>query len=102
MNTIVNDKLAENATRMGDYLRSALTERLGNHPLFSEIRGRGLMIGVVLKQDCPQLMAAALEKGILLNVTSGNVIRLLPPLTVNESEADQIVSLVGELVEALA
>ncbi len=102
VNTIVNEKLSENAARMGDYLRAALRERLGQHPLFSEIRGRGLMIGVVLKQECPQLMAAALEKGILLNVTSGNVIRLLPPLNISEGEADKIVSLVGELVEALA
>lgn len=101
VNTIVNDKLSENAERMGSYLRAAFTKQLQDHPLFEEIRGRGLMIGLVMKKDCPELMAKGLEKGILLNVTSGNVIRLLPTLTLNENEADQIVERVMALIHEL-
>jgi len=101
VNTIVNEKLSENAERMGDYLRAAFTKQLQDHPLFEEIRGRGLMIGLVMKKDCPELMAKGLEKGILLNVTSGNVIRLLPTLTLNENEADQIVERVMALIHEL-
>lgn len=99
--TILADKLSERAAAMGDYLRKSLTEALQNEPLFDGIRGRGLMIGVVLKKDCPNMMASALEQGLLLNVTAGNVIRLLPPLTITESEADQVVTTVAALVAAL-
>jgi acetylornithine aminotransferase len=99
--TIENDKLAENAAHMGNYLSSAFNVRLQDNPLFKEIRGRGLMLGIVLNQDCTELMAKGTEKGLLLNVTSGNVIRLLPPLTLNEEEADLIVEGVMELIHEL-
>jgi acetylornithine aminotransferase len=46
-------------------------------------------------------MATALEQGLLLNVTSGNVVRLLPPLNLSQSEADQIIETVSALIEAL-
>jgi len=101
VNTIVNENLAENAARMGQYLRDAFTARLEGNPLFSEIRGRGLMVGLVMTKDCPELMAKGLEKGILLNVTSGNVIRLLPTLPLTEDEADQITDRVMELIQEL-
>ncbi|HBS42365.1 MAG TPA: aspartate aminotransferase family protein, partial [Oceanospirillales bacterium] len=78
VNTIVSENLSARAAQMGDYLRNALNEALQNEPQFDCLRGRGLMIGVVLKKECPGIMAAALEQGLLLNVTAGNVIRLLP------------------------
>ena len=86
---------------MGDYLRDGFRARLNNSERLLEIRGHGLMIGLVLNQDCPSLMAAALEQGLLLNVTSGNVVRLLPPLNLSQSEADQIIETVSALIEAL-
>jgi acetylornithine aminotransferase len=46
-------------------------------------------------------MAAALDKGLLLNVTAGNVVRLLPPLNLSQTDADQIVEIVSQLIEAL-
>ncbi|MDF1762875.1 MAG: aspartate aminotransferase family protein [Oleibacter sp.] len=101
VNTIVNDNLCERASTMGDYIRQSLHQHLSEHPLFVELRGRGLMIGVVLSIDCPQLMALALNKGLLLNVTAGKVIRLLPPLIINESEADQMITTVVELINEL-
>ena len=99
--TIENEKLAENAAHMGNYLASAFNVRLQDNPLFSEIRGRGLMMGIVLTKDCTELMAKGTKKGLLLNVTSGNVIRLLPPLTLTEEEADLIVEGVMELIHEL-
>ena len=101
VNTIVSENLSARAAQMGDYLRNALNEALQNEPQFDCLRGRGLMIGVVLKKECPGIMAAALEQGLLLNVTAGNVIRLLPPLTITESEADQVVSTLATLIAAL-
>lgn len=100
VNTITEQELCQHAERMGDYLRAQFHQRLNSDTLL-EIRGRGLMIGLVLKEDCPQLMAKGLSFGILLNVTAGNVIRLLPPLNITEAEADEIVNLVCQLIETL-
>ena len=100
--TIEGDNLSANAAAMGDYLRDRFREQLGNNGQLQEIRGRGLMIGLVMNQDCPQLMAQAItEQKLLLNVTAGNVIRLLPPLNLSKDEADQIVERVVALVATL-
>jgi len=100
--TIEGDNLSANAAAMGDYLRDRFREQLGNNGQLKEIRGRGLMIGLVMNQDCPQLMAQAItEQKLLLNVTAGNVIRLLPPLNLSKDEADQIVERVVALVATL-
>ncbi|MDK2779558.1 MAG: aspartate aminotransferase family protein [Pseudomonadota bacterium] len=99
--TIEKDNLCKNARTMGDYLRNGFRERLSGSDSLQEIRGHGLMLGLVLKQDCPTLMADALQAGLLLNVTSGNVVRLLPPLNISQAEADQIIDTVSSLIEAL-
>jgi acetylornithine/N-succinyldiaminopimelate aminotransferase len=99
--TIEQQNLCENARKMGDYLTSAFRERLAGNSHLVEIRGRGLMIGLVMDRDIPHMMAAALEKGLLLNVTAGNVLRLLPALNLTVADADHIIDTVCELVAAL-
>ena len=89
-----------NAQEMGDYLRDKFKARIANDQLL-EIRGRGLMLGLVTERDCPELMAKAVEHKLLLNVTAGNVIRLLPPLNLTQDEADQIIDIVCALIEQL-
>ena len=101
VNTIIDENLCANAQSMGDYIREGFQQSLADSNKLVEIRGLGLMIGLVLTQDCPNLMADALDSGILLNVTSGNVVRLLPPLNISKSEADQIIEKVTELVLAV-
>lgn len=101
VNTIVQENLCEHAQNMGDYMRQQFRARLADSDILLDIRGLGLMLGLVLKQDCPQLMAAALDEGILLNVTSGNVVRLLPPLNIDQQEADLIIEKVAGLIQAL-
>jgi acetylornithine aminotransferase len=87
---------------MGEYLRISLKEALQGVNLVKEIRGQGLMIGIELKSDCGELVGQALAEGLLINVTAGSVIRLLPPLILTESEADQIVAILKKLISALA
>ena len=65
-----------------------------------EIRGRGLMIGIELERPCGELVKAALDAGLLINVTHDNVIRLLPPLVITRSDADLIVERLAPLVSA--
>ena len=99
--TIEQENLCDNALKMGEYLTSAFRERLAGDSRLVEIRGRGLMIGLVLDRDCPQLMSKALEKGLLLNITAGNVLRLLPALNLTKADADRIIDIVCDLVTHL-
>ncbi len=98
---IIENDLPARAAELGDRMLGAFKSRLGNRNNVRDIRGRGLMIGIELDSPCGDLVQQALDKGILINVTADSVIRLLPPLIISDDEADQIVNLVSELVEAL-
>ena len=63
-----------------------------------EIRCKGYMIGIELPMDCTQLVQKALDRNLLINVTDGNVVRLLPPLVMTADEAQIMVKIVSELV----
>jgi len=79
---------------------SALQARLGHLNYVSEVRGKGLLIAIELNQACKELASEALKKGIVINVTADNIIRLLPPLIINDEEENMIVERVCELVES--
>lgn len=93
-------KLLDNAATMGNYIKSSLQQHLGQHPLVQDIRGQGLMIGVELSSECTELVNTARAQGLLINVTAGSVIRLLPPLIINKTEADSIIETVTSIVES--
>ena len=57
-----------------------------------EVRGMGSMIGIELDRPCGELVLQGLNAGLVFNVTADNVIRLLPPLVMNEAEAREVVS----------
>lgn len=101
IDTIEQENLLDNVKARSEQMRKIFTERLIEKGLASELRGTGLMLGIVCKKDCPVLMKTALDHKLLLNVTSGNVVRLLPPLNINEQETEQIADIVCQLVENL-
>ncbi|MCL6703738.1 aspartate aminotransferase family protein [Pseudomonas sp. T1.Ur] len=83
--------LLENARRQGEQLLSRLRVELADNPNVLEIRGQGLMIGIELKQPVRDLaLCAARDHGLLINVTRGKTIRLLPPLTIDGREVEMI------------
>ena len=73
--------------------------KLKNNPIVKQIRGRGLMIGIELEKECGELVQKALCRNLLINVASGNVIRLLPPLIISENQGRKIVDEVVSLIE---
>lgn len=84
--------LVDNARVQGERLLAGLRAALSDHPDVLAIRGRGLMVGIELVRPLPNLaLIAARDHGLLLNVTRGKTIRLLPPLTVSAQEVDAIV-----------
>jgi acetylornithine aminotransferase len=100
LSIIEEERLMENAVRIGDFIRSALAQRLAGLRGIREIRGKGLMIGIELEQPCSELVQQALEKGVLVNVTVDNVIRLLPPLIMKREEAELLISALVPLITA--
>lgn len=100
LSIIEEERLMENAVRIGDFIRSSLSQRLAGLRGVKEIRGKGLMIGIELEQSCTEVVQQALEKGVLINVTVDNVIRLLPPLVMKREEAELLISTLIPLVIA--
>jgi len=95
---IQRDRLTDRASRMGDYLRVGFDRTLGGVAGVLDIRGRGLMIGIALDRPCGDLVPQALAAGLLINVTAGRVVRLLPPLILEQSEADLLLRELSSLI----
>jgi acetylornithine aminotransferase len=96
--TIEEEGLAERAAELGDRMLSRLANALKGDNRIEEIRGKGLMIAIELNQDCSDLVNKGLDAGILINVTQGNILRLLPPLILSDEQADEVVDQVVDLI----
>jgi len=86
------------AAQLGKRILERLQQNLAGTPGVKEIRGKGLMLAVELERPCKELLKTALEQGLLINVASDKIIRLLPPLIISEDEADQIVQILTNVV----
>lgn len=97
VNTIEQEGIKANALAMGQLIVDTLrNDSAARH--IREIRGRGLMLGIELQRDCGELVAQALEEGLLINVTAGNTVRLLPPLIINADQATELAQGVAALI----
>lgn len=101
INEIEANQLTDRAAELGDRIMNGFRERLDGLNNVTEIRGKGLMIGIELDSPGGELVAKAFDKGLLINVTAERVVRLLPHLTTSDEEADQIVDIVSSLIESL-
>lgn len=99
IDVLEEQQLEQRAKELGSRLLDGFKQSLVDIKGIKDIRGKGLMLGIELEQDCPDLVALALAENLLINVTSGNVIRLLPPLIMSDSEADQIVSILSDVLK---
>ncbi len=100
--TIKQDKLCERAATLGASLLEQFSLTLADCNIVKNIRGRGLMIGIELTLPCADLVRRAAEAGLLINVTADNVIRLLPPLTFSDAQAQQLVQILVPLIKAFS
>jgi acetylornithine aminotransferase len=96
IDTIKEEGLLANASRAGEAIRGGVPRLNG----ITEVRGMGLMIGVELDRPCGELVKRALDAGLVLNVTADNVIRMLPPLIMNEAEARELLSRLAPVLES--
>ena len=99
IDTMENEQLVSRAAELGSKLAEGFIYQLGDLPGVKEIRGFGMMIGIELERDCGELVQQALEQGLLINVTAGNVVRLLPPFVLTDDQVEQIIDTVSTLVK---
>ncbi len=99
LNVIEQDGLLAHAAKLGDYIKHALALQLKDVAGVVDIRGQGLMLGIELNKPCGDLVQRALVKGLLINVTAENVVRLLPPLIMSHAEAQQLVDILCPLIK---
>ena len=93
--------LIERAGELGERMLATFRARLKGNNRVKDIRGRGLMLAIELFEPCTQLIGEALEQGLLINVAADSVVRLLPPLTMTDAEADIVVDKVVGLIDAI-
>ena len=93
------ENLAQKAAEIGAYLQNLLQEKLKSSPLVKEIRGMGLMLGIELTKPIENLVAKGLEHGVVINVTAGKVIRLLPPLIFSQENCQELVDTLALLIK---
>ncbi|MCL6232711.1 aspartate aminotransferase family protein [Acinetobacter amyesii] len=98
IDTIQKENLVENAANMGAYLVEQFTEQLADQNV--TVRGFGLMVGIELPKACGELVNIARdEHHLIINVTAGSVIRLLPTLNINKEQANILIERIVKMVK---
>ncbi|MEB3790760.1 aspartate aminotransferase family protein [Acinetobacter sp. IK40] len=89
LDTLEKENAVENAATVGAYIVDQLRAQLADHHV--QVRGFGMMIGIQLPKDCAELVAIARDQyQLIINVTAGSVVRLLPPLNMTQAQADEL------------
>ena len=98
INALQDMNANQQAKDMGNYLLTEFKKQLSDNDGVTDIRGSGLMMAIQLDRPCADLVAQSIEHGLLINVTANNVIRLLPPLIISKTEADELVEKLVHLI----
>jgi len=99
LEVIADENLLDHVTQLGDFMRVQLRDRLAAVPGVVQIRGQGLITGIELAVPCTELVKKALERKLLINVTSDKVIRLLPALVMQQHEAEQVIDITCSIIK---
>ncbi len=100
LDALEQDGVLENATTVGTYILERLSKFAKSCERIAEVRGRGMMIGVVLRHEARGIVEACLKDKLIVNGTAGNVLRLLPPLTLTREEADAALEIVERALKS--
>lgn len=100
LKVLIKENYSKKVTLMGAYLMDKLHQLQKKYPqAITEIRGKGLMIGIELKIDAKSLLDACHSQGLLANITAGNVLRFLPAYTITKEDADKAVSILETAIK---
>ena len=96
-----SDQILDRCRKSAVYLREQLHRLQQKHACIQEIRGLGLMLGIDLGSPAGHLLSLAREKGLLILTAGETVLRLLPPLTIQEDEIDQAVCILDDVLSTV-
>ncbi len=94
---LFEEGLLENCRNMGDYFVRKLKDLQMKYDFIRDVRGKGLIVGVEIDVDGPDIVNRCMGRGLLINCTSGNVLRFVPPLIITEADIDRGVMLLDEV-----
>jgi len=97
IDALLEDGLVENAAKIGGLIKRGFSELNSN--MIREVRGMGLMIGIDMRFEIMGIILEALDNGVIVLESGKTVVRLLPPLTINEHEAERVVQVVGAAIK---
>jgi len=95
---IQKDKLLNNVREQGEYLLQRLLQFKKRYPVIKHVRGRGLMVGVELNIKGDRVVELCRDKGLLINCTHENVLRIMPALNVTKKEIDKAMAILGRVL----
>ncbi|MBN2123187.1 MAG: acetylornithine transaminase [Deltaproteobacteria bacterium] len=98
--TLIEEGWIDHCREVGGYFRAELEELQRRHTCIQEVRGLGLILGIVLDRPGAPVVEACLNRGFLINCAQENVLRLVPPLIVKKEEIDLLVETLGEAMGA--
>ncbi len=96
--TIEQERLLQNAEKMGAYLKNKLMELKEKYSFVKEVRGIGLMLGMELDRPGADIVTRARIKGLLINCTQDRVLRIMPAITVTKRQLDKGVSILDDVL----
>jgi ornithine--oxo-acid transaminase len=103
MQVVIDEKLSENAERLGEVLRAGLSEIKSDR--VTAVRGKGLLNAIVIQEkdgiDAWDVCLKLKERGLLAKPTHGDIIRFAPPLVINEEQLKECIQIIKETIESL-
>jgi len=101
LDTLCSSGLIAEASAKGRQICEQIRSKTANNPHIVDFRHLGLMIGIELDRPCTELVGMALVQGLLINVTADCVIRLLPPLLIEDTQIEQLTDILAALIQEL-
>jgi len=86
---------------MGDYFKNQLTYLQQKYSIIKDIKGLGLILGVLLDRDGADIVSACMKKGFLINCVQGKILRFVPPLIITKNEIDLLITCLDEIFKAI-
>ncbi len=102
LKVLQGENLISKCKEKGEYFKKKIEELKEKHPEFiKEVRMIGLMVGLEIEKDGSEVVKKCLEEGVLINCTAGNVLRLLPPLIIEEEEIDYLIGVLDKIFKKI-
>ncbi len=99
ISVIEEEKLLENATKVGELLREALQGFVDKYDKLLEVRGKGMLLGLVVDGEAKDVVEALKGQGLLALTAGKNVVRFLPPLTLGESDLEDAIDMISDALD---